>query len=148
MTMTREGVPGGEEVWRDDRGSVTVTIPAPSIVLCTAKGHASADLTPAFLQAVEQRIAKGIRVHWFGDYSEMVSYDSQLRIGLSNFVNTHKANMDQLCILVRSRLVAMGVSVANLAVGGRIRAVSDPVVFKRVYSETVARVRGESLSHT
>jgi len=142
MTITKEGVPGQNETWRTATGELQVRILSDSIILHVVKGHAGAELIPLFTRSVEQRIREGRRLDWFADYSEMVSYDSQVRIALSQFVNSNKPSLNKLVILVRSRLVAMGVSVANLAVGGRIDAFSDPAGFKRELDKVLSRARG------
>ena len=53
----------------------------------------------------------------------MTGYESQCRIDLTNWVLRHRAQ-SRLYIGMKSKLVAMGVSVANLALGNRIESYS------------------------
>jgi hypothetical protein len=111
------------------------------VVLVTIKGHSSMDLLPLLITEPERRIAQGLRIDWFGDYYDMTSYESQSRLALQEFTNKHKDKMSSIVILVRSKIVAMGVSVANLATGGKIEAYTSRENFERTLRAAVQRAQ-------
>ena len=76
---------------------------------------------------------------WFGDYSAMTRYDGNTRVVLSEFTAKHKNSLRTVAILVQSKIVAMGVSVANLATGGKIEAFSNRDKFESALQKAVAR---------
>jgi hypothetical protein len=63
--------------------------------------------------------------HSFG----MTGYDSECRIELTNWVMSHRAQ-SRLFIGLRSKIVAMGVSVANLALGNVIQTHASPATLE------------------
>lgn len=141
VVLSKEVLPNGAEVWRTERGEARLTRPAPTVVLITLKGYATIDLFPLVVTEPERLMRSGVRFDWFGDYGEMTGYDSQMRISLSDFTATNKSNIDTIAILVRSKIVAMGVSVANLAVGGKIDVYANRESFEHALSEATLRSR-------
>lgn len=124
MTI-KERLSNGDVMWQTERGEGLLRVLAPHVVCISIKGHSSMELVPLFTGEIERRIQRGIRVDWFGDYSAMTSYDSAARVALTDFTHKHTEGLNRVVILVQSRLVAMRVSVANLAVGGKIEAFAD-----------------------
>lgn len=64
-------------------------------------------------------------IHLFIDAEHVTSYDSSFRTELTARVAGDRQRIASFHILVKSRLVSMGVSVANLALGGIISATAD-----------------------
>jgi hypothetical protein len=58
----------------------------------------------------------------FFDTAEMSGYTTRLRTGMTDAVKKHALAVH---VLVRSKIVAMGVSIANLALGGTVKSYSD-----------------------
>ncbi len=144
---TKERLPNGDVRWQTERGEGLLRVLTPTVILISIKGHSSMELVPLFTGEIERRIQRGIRVDWFGDYSGMTSYDSDARIALSDFTRTHKDGLNRVVILVQSRLVAMGVSVANLAVGGKIEAFADRRKWQHALDLAVANSSGPGDLH-
>lgn len=144
--ISKQKLAHGEEVWRSERAEVRVRVLAPTVVLLSVKGHASNDFMPLFIGEPMRRIQQGMHIDWFGDYSEVTGYDSATRIALSEFTNKYKSGMNSIAILVRSKIVAMGVSVANLAVGGKIDAYANQQKFEAALAAAVERARAPGLS--
>jgi hypothetical protein len=142
----KERLANGDELWRSGKAEVRCSVPADSVVLIVASGHPTPDLTPLFLMEVERRIRRGLRVHWFGDYADVPGYESEVRMALTDFLAKHKDKFESVTVLARHRLLAMGVAVANLAVGGKISVTVDREKFQRVLAATVAREKSAALS--
>jgi len=74
------------------------------------------------------------RVQHFFDVEGLESYDSSARVALTRFAIDHRAQVASAIFLVRSRLVAIGVSTAALAarlVGLEFVVLSARVEFDR-----------------
>jgi hypothetical protein len=87
--------------------------------------HGDRVLAPLMTQRADTIVARG-RVRIFFDFWDMPTYDSEMRIQWTNWLAKHRARLDEIHIVARSKLVAMGVSVANLALGGIIKSYPAP----------------------
>ena len=66
----------------------------------------------------------------FIDWSAMSSYDSAARSRMTMFVLTHRKRLRVVAILTGSNIAAMGVNVANIALGGFLTAMTDRSAFE------------------
>ena len=80
--LEKEKLANGDEVWRTERCEARVHVPATSVVVLTIKGHSTMELFPLFVGEPIRRMKRGIRIDWFGDYSEMTGYDSETRVAI------------------------------------------------------------------
>lgn len=76
----------------------------------------------------------------FHDWLDMTGYDSSSRIDLTAWVLKNRAN-SRLSIGMRSKLVAMGVSVANLALGNMIETFSTIAQLEGALAEALRAPR-------
>jgi hypothetical protein len=74
----------------------------------------------------------------FHDWLDMTGYDSASRIDLTSWVLKNRAK-SRLCIGLRSKLVAMGVSVANLALGNMIETFSSSAQLEAALAEALRK---------
>lgn len=82
------------------------------------------------LIGVLDRIARDAQFESFNDAIELTGYDSEFRVRLTDWVGANKTSVPHLHVLLKSRIVAMAVSVAGLAIGSqRITSYSDPKAF-------------------
>lgn len=105
-----------------ERGTVTVTRPVPHVELLRAEGHAPGEVVDSILELRDVIIRESGRILIFDDLEMMTGYDSAVRVRLTEWSRLHKPKIGSFHILTRSRVAAMGVTVANLALGGHIRA--------------------------
>jgi hypothetical protein len=86
-------------------------------------------------------------VQMFVDVELMTAYDTELRIEVTAAMAPERKRIGCLHILVRSKLVAMGVSVANLALGGIMTIHGSLPVFQQALSAGLAqrKINGFSL---
>jgi hypothetical protein len=126
--MTRVNLP--ETNWSADRVKVRVWYPARAIVVHQVTGHFSLPAARAVMTGIDRAIALYAPVDAFNDWYEMNGYDSDARLALTEFVLGSRTKYASIHILLKSKLVAMGVSVANLALGGMIVSYSDPRPWK------------------
>ena len=113
------------------RGELLVWVPAPGHVVVNAGwGHGGMELVGPLLAAFDAAIAEGATEIW-GDWRGFTSYDSQTRVLMTKWTRARPAIIGDIHVLVASRLMAMGVTVANLALGNAFEVTSDAVAFER-----------------
>jgi hypothetical protein len=115
--------------------------PAPGVLWVRASGHASADFVTSVVTLRNAAVKAWGRVTLFDDLDGLTGYDPGVRAGLTEWVNQNKGAVTAVHILVRSRVVAMGVGVANMVLRGVISAHSDRAVFDRELEAAVRRAR-------
>lgn len=99
---------------------------SPTVYVSSVTGHmvhAHADLFERF---AEQRLlrARG-KLNVFHDWMGMTGYESRCRQRLTSWSLAHLDDFDEVHLAQRSKLVAMGVQVANIVLKGKIRTHSS-----------------------
>jgi len=107
-----------------------VWAPGASILVASVAGFGEAEFAAAIMTPFRRLTKASSRVHLFFDVESMTNYDSALRTGLTGGFLKDRARIASLHVLVRARIVAMGVSVASLALGGLVTSLTDRELFK------------------
>jgi len=84
------------------------------------------------MRGFERVAAEGGLVDTFHDWADVESYDAEVRVPYTDWAWAHRQQVASLHILVRSRLLAMGISVANMGLGGMITSYTDRAPFETV----------------
>lgn len=105
--------------YNSGKGEMTISLPKPDIVVCKGVGHLDKIMGRKFLDVVEKVSATNRQFNAFCDWAEMNGYDSEVRNMFTQWVAGNRTRV-AVHILVGSKLVSMGVSVANLALGGSL----------------------------
>jgi hypothetical protein len=103
--------------------------PAPGILLIQLGGYGEAEYAAHIIDAIDRTLERGGRLKMFYDMESMSNYDSSLRTKLTARFLECRKETDALGVLVKSRLVSMGISVANLALGGIIKLYQERAAF-------------------
>src|SRR5258706_789606 len=82
-------------------------------VLFLCRGYLTAAMTPYVRRYADPMMAKGARVSLFFDMLGVDNYEPAARQTMTAFIKESRASMAGLHVLVRSRLVAIGVAAAN-----------------------------------
>lgn len=93
------------------------------------EGHLSASIAEQIVQAGNGVVREDGRLVAFHDWERVESYDTEARLLLTSWGRAIAPNVEVVHILVRSKLVAMGVSVAALALGGMLRPHASRATF-------------------
>jgi hypothetical protein len=120
------------------RWSLRLENPAPSIVHTRGEGHADLACVKEFWDYFESVARTQSPIENFHDWANLAGYDAEVRQRYTQWARAHRAEIKAATILVSSRLVAMGVTVANLALG-HLTAHHDRGKFERALEEAVAR---------
>jgi hypothetical protein len=114
--MDRCVLKDGEEL-STPKGSVALTTPAPGVIVFKMRGHVTAEIVPPLLVLLEKFGAAAGPTQFFYDLWDMHGYDSALRVQLTNFHLRNRGHLRSLHACSQSRLVKMGVAVANVVLG-------------------------------
>jgi hypothetical protein len=110
--------PVGEN-FSTSRGELSLWEPTQGLLICRFRDHGEKQFAAHVIRAFDAQRAE--RVHLFFDLAQMPTYDSDLRVLLTKHFSEHRARFEQFDVLVGSKLVAMGVEVARLALGSFLR---------------------------
>lgn len=123
LAHTRLGARGDR--WATSRGVLDVRTPASDVVTRRFEGYATIELIEPAVRHLETLIESGMRPLVFDDFELGTGYDSDVRAKLTSWHLRNPGKLKEVHILVRPGLVAMGVTVANLATGGRFVVYTD-----------------------
>jgi hypothetical protein len=108
-------------------------------MLFTYQGYMTADVVPFVEQAVARVLATGARPDLFVDLGRLDGYDSDYRRSITRWGSKNLRYFGEYWFFVRSRLVAIGVAVSNITVGGRLKATTKRAEFDAAMSAAVHR---------
>ena len=127
----------GDHAWTTSRGEMRVWSPAQGLVVMRFTGHLEKDLVPRFVPEYARLWPAGVR-GVFADLDDMIGYDSGFRVGMTEWAKGVLNGGAVLHVSVRSKIVQMGVAVANLALGGRVRVHANRAALEKS-AQTLAR---------
>lgn len=131
--------------WLGARGRLGIWSPCPTILVLAIEQHGQAELAAPILRAYRE-MDRTAPLHLFAELGGMTSYDTGLRTELTAGFMPERTRIDSFTILLRSKLVAMGVTVANLALGGFVQTLEDRGRFKRVLDATLFQEKASGFS--
>jgi hypothetical protein len=117
------------EVWQAPTGVLRLDWNRLGIVAATVVGHGHADFGLQSTRRWDTAIRAGTKITILVDFWEMLTYDSGVRTSMTNWSLAHRASIASVHVLTRSKLVAMGVAVGNLALGGLLKPYSTRASF-------------------
>jgi hypothetical protein len=104
-------------VYETSRGRLALWTLDQGILVFQIVAHGDRSFVAPIVTGFERSLRVGPS-QMFVDVELMTSYDTDLRIEVTAAMARERKRIGCLHILVRSKIVAMGVSVANLALGG------------------------------
>ena len=118
---------GGRMVVRASRGSVVVEFPEPDIALITYDGVGLEAFVGPVTAEIEARAVYPVVLAVDGE--ALSSYETGFRKRWTDWMSAHQPRA--VYILSGSRLVVMGITLANAVLGGTIRGFASRVEFRR-----------------
>ncbi len=115
--------------FRDEEGSVHASEPQAGVLHYVVEGRLSPGLVERFIEFAEQ--SPGDKMRFFHDWWEVDGYDNQARYTLTSWSLKHRKQIESADILTRSKIVKMGVSVGNIALGGLAKLHDSPASFRQ-----------------
>lgn len=130
------------ETFKGPGWEIHIFYPAHGVLYTRVTGHADIVCARHAMNAFD-RLAASTRepIEAFHDWEDVTSYDSEVRTEYTRWSKTHLDRLGGLHVLIRSRLVAMAISVYRAAVGGVVTAHYDRREFDKVRAEAILRRR-------
>ncbi len=125
--METGALPQGGTAWATARGRLGIWVPSPTVLVVALRGFGDASFAEPILKALDT-LSKRDSLHLFVDADGFVNYQSSLRTQLTTGFFAHRRRLS-LQVMLSSKLVAIGVSVANLALGGIVTTTTDRAHF-------------------
>lgn len=113
--------------------------PSPGILLVQLSGYGEEEYAACIIEAIDRAVESRSRVKMFYDMEGMSNYDSALRTKLTARFLQCRKEIDALAVLAKSRLVSMGITVANLALGGMIKMHQDRAAFTGAFESELRK---------
>ena len=133
--MRHERLGENRDRWSTERGSLEIWRRSPEVLVQTLDGHGEACFVDPMIERLDAMVAESIKASVFDDWEKATRYDPETRSRLTAWTKANRGALEETVILVRSKLFAMGVNVANLAVGGRLKVVSDRCEFETMLAD-------------
>lgn len=114
-----------------DRGRLSIREVAPGVVLTVFAGHGGIEVAEALIEYFERMIERHGSIVIFDDWDEAKGYDSEVRLLLTEWTKRHFDSLRATTVLVHSKILAMGLSVANLALRKPVTVLHDRKAFER-----------------
>ncbi len=127
------------DTWESDRGMLVITQPVLGVVVFTYDGYMTADVVPFIEHTFDQVLAQGVCPDMFVDLGQLTGYDSDYRQAVTRWGARVQRHSGEHHFFVRSRLVAMGIAVSNLAAGGKLQATTKRSQFETALARSIAR---------
>jgi len=113
--------------------------PARGVFCTQVSGHFTMDVVDLFVGAIDEVIGdtEG-QLRSFHDLRDVVSYDSRARLAYTEQSKPIMHRVQAVEMLFSSGLIAMGISVANIVLGGKLKGTSDVAAFERRRDAAIA----------
>jgi hypothetical protein len=104
--------------WQGAQGAFSLVMPAPRVLVVKLIGITDQSAAPVIEKALDAAFGSDEGLHVFWDLAELVNYHSDVRVYCTRVLVQHRSHFATVHAYSRSKMVSMGVAVANLAIGG------------------------------
>ena len=127
----------GDLSWSTPRGEIRCWALTPDVLALRLSGHLEKDVVPRFRADFDKTWSGALRGLCV-DLGEMTGYDSAFRQGMTEWarqmINERNA---VLHVYMKSKIVQMGVAVANLALGGVLQVHPSKAALERAAQQLI-----------
>lgn len=134
MKVERVEVEGGFRLL-GRRGVVECLRLAPGLIRIHFDGSFSEETGPPIFEAFEQEIAGAGPLTLFFDAAKLKSYTPEFRRIFTSWLADHRTSVNHTGIYVETQLVRMGLTLANVVLGGFVRSYSTRDAFEAAIRE-------------
>lgn len=128
---------------RSERGELRIWLAAPTVLVFKYKGHSDSDYVRFIGEVFEKTLAnKQQPTHVFVDCEEQTGFDQGFRRDIAKWSAGVAPTTETYCILVRSRVVALGIALSQVAVGKvarHVQVMADRATFRNKLELAVQR---------
>ncbi len=116
-------------------------VPMETVVVSRIAGRGTEVVAKTMIEEFDKLFADDPALSLFTDMSEMSDYSTKARALLTAWMKKNMPRARTVHIHVRSKLVAMGVSVANLALRSGMKMHSNSASFEEAVRDEMVRLR-------
>jgi hypothetical protein len=124
--------------WSTERCQLAAEVVSPEVLLIRVSGHFHVESVQQFIRFCDREVKS--KVVFFVDFWDLEDYETETRRLATEWTNQWTTEVH---LLVRSTLVKMGVAVANMLLGGRIRTHNRRFTFDQLVWEARHRSDGK-----
>ena len=118
------------------RGTVVFSEPAPGVLVVRIVGHVTIEAANAAISLRRKALRATPAIHLFDHAWDATGYDSEVRLTLTAWAKENADRIESHHLLLRSKILAMGVSVANIALRNRLTVHTSEESFATVLRDT------------
>lgn len=108
--------------WRGRHGALEITQLAQHVLNLQLSGVTDQPAAPLIERTLAKQFSMTEQLATFWDLGELVNCHVDVRVFATRVLLAHRPQIIAIHAFTRSKLVSMGVSVANLALGGIVRS--------------------------
>lgn len=132
--------PAKAEHHENDQTVADVWAPAPGMLVTRARGVGSVAAIRWYTSRVDRFLMRGDKLEIvFHHWAEVTSFEAEARSYLRGWASQRASKLGEAHYLVSSKLLAMAISAAALALGRELHAHTDPQRFERLLDEAIIR---------
>jgi hypothetical protein len=117
--------------WTTSRGEITFWVLPPNSMIVQLNGHLEVGASAPFIAAATRAVENEKVRYIFFDADKTTSYETKVRLDLTDWVKRMKPNIQPIEAFIRSKIVAMGATVASMALGGFVKVSASRSAFER-----------------
>jgi hypothetical protein len=136
-TLERRELDGGFELTLG-RGTATAVVRAPGVVMVTYQGIATEEVIPDVSAMLEEQILEHAPIEFFIDAAGLTSYSTDFRKGWTVWLKANRPRITNVHMLVKSKLVEMGINIVNPLVGNYLVAHSHELSFNNALRKAMS----------
>ncbi len=146
MVTRSHALHAADQTLSDDQGRFAAYLPAPGVLVTEVTGYLAHEFALALVAHLETITRSGQLALQFHDWFGVTGYDIRAQRDLTAWHAKHRAKVERLDIGVRSPMLRMGVTVANVPLRGLIRLHDEEQAFDRAAHDAVLARRSPSLA--
>ncbi|NUP10399.1 MAG: hypothetical protein HOW73_30485 [Polyangiaceae bacterium] len=127
------------EKWEGDGGRLWLWAVSPTVLVTRVEGYISLEGVRFYTNRADRMIARSGSLYVFHHWGGVLSWDPQARDRLRTWAGAHGKRLPGTHFLVRSRVLAMTIEVAGLALGRKLSAHRSEATFFAALAEVTAQ---------
>jgi hypothetical protein len=120
-------------------GRIVLWKPAPRVMVSYWSGHVDERVAIKTAAVMTRIMGSEPGWHSFGNCYDLDGYERGTRLVVADFAGKMRPQLASMHTLVRSKMVAMGVAVINMTVGGFLTVYSSRPKFQAALEATIGR---------
>ena len=132
--------PASAQVTTDSLGALEIWLAAPGVVVQRIRGYGSVKIAEAIADFNDRLISAGVQPLIFDDWMELTGYSTGARVTLTAWAIQRRRRIRGIHVLVKSKLVSMGLAISNTATGGLATAYANRLDFEAALADAVGAV--------